>query len=484
MSQRTKLPIDQIQMVDRQRADYRGIEELATSLKEVGLIQPIVINQDLRLIAGGRRLTAAKSLGWTHIDVVFRETLSEDELQVLELEENTKRVDLTWQERVLAIAKIHSIKQRTAVQTREPWGERETGELFGISKGNVGYTLRVARAIAAGHKGVIEAGSITEALRVLLLEREDEAMRLLAAKTVVQPATNSTPLPGEAVQNPVGSVALPGPEPDTLGLTAPLPRVPGFTDPAVLQEQVRRTLHNVYLHNFHLGDCVEWMASRFDRPCIDAIITDPPYAIDMEYLDQAAGGLSNVDRIADTHTVEGNLDLFPRMIPEFYRILKDNGFCVLWCDIMRWQLLYDLLTKVGFSVQRWPLVWVKTSPCINQSAHRNYTKNVEFAIVARKGNAILAKPSSTCVVAASNSEKLNGHPFTKPKEVWDFILRHCCIQNSLVIDPFMGVGSGVLSFLDAGHRVMGCEIDPTHHAYAIENVKQWYLAKNPNTVFV
>lgn len=484
MTQRTKIPIDQILVQDRQRTDYRGIEELATSLKEIGLIQPIVVNQDLRLIAGGRRLTAAKSLGWTDIDVVFRETLSEDELQVLELEENTKRVDLTWQERVLAVAKIHAIKQRNAVRENIPWGERETGELFGISKGNVGYTLRVARAIAQGHKGVLAACSITEALRVLILEKEDEAVRLLAQRTVVQPATIHTALPGEGVQDPVGGAEVPGSESPVSGLTDPLPGIQGFTDPAILQANVIRAFNRVALHNYHLGDCLEWIDGRFDRPCIDAIVTDPPYAIDMDFLDQAAGGVTNIDRVAETHTVDGNLELFTKMIPRFYRILKDNGFCVLWCDIMRWQLLYDLLTNAGFSVQRWPLVWLKTSPCINQSAHRNYTKNVEFAIVARKGNALLAKPSSTCVIAASNSEKLNGHPFTKPPEVWQFILRHCCVQNSLVIDPFMGVGSGILSFLDAGHRVMGCEIDPTHHAYAIENVKQWYLAKNPDSEFV
>jgi ParB family chromosome partitioning protein len=114
-----------------------GIEDLALSLKENGLIQPIVVNQDLRLIAGGRRLEAAKSLAWKAIDVVFRETLSEDELQVLELEENTKRADITWQERCLATAKIHAIKQRNAALDAETWGERETGALFNMSKGAV-----------------------------------------------------------------------------------------------------------------------------------------------------------------------------------------------------------------------------------------------------------------------------------------------------------------------------------------------------------
>src|ERR1017187_9370597 len=125
---RTSLPLTSIIVEDRQRETKPdAVASLAESMKTLGLIQPIVINQNNRLIAGGHRLAAARFLGWESIDVVYRETMSEDELQELELTENVKRSDLTWQERCIAIAKIHSLKQRHAALDSKTWGQKETG---------------------------------------------------------------------------------------------------------------------------------------------------------------------------------------------------------------------------------------------------------------------------------------------------------------------------------------------------------------------
>jgi len=53
----------------RHRKDMGDIASLAASMAELGLLQPIVIRPDGRLIAGERRLRAAKLLGWTAIPV-------------------------------------------------------------------------------------------------------------------------------------------------------------------------------------------------------------------------------------------------------------------------------------------------------------------------------------------------------------------------------------------------------------------------------
>ena len=92
---RQTLPINEILSADRQRLDLGDIADLALSIQRYGLIQPIVINQEKRLIAGGRRLAAHQHLGRTHIEVVYRETLSVDELHELELEENVRRKEMS-----------------------------------------------------------------------------------------------------------------------------------------------------------------------------------------------------------------------------------------------------------------------------------------------------------------------------------------------------------------------------------------------------
>lgn len=467
MNQRVKIPIKDINEGDRQRTELGDISALAGSIQRLGLIQPIVVDQHLRLIAGGRRLAACRSLAWETIDAVFREVLTDDELAELELEENVRRKDFTWQEKCTAIARIHHLKQRQATETQSSWGTRETGELFGVSHGKIAFTLKIAHAIENKDKDVLEATSITDALRILLQRREDEAMRLLAQRTTVN-------LPLHTPPN----------QSDVLGLTNPVNAPGGSSDGAARLQQIADEVNKrVYVSShFVRADCREWLKDYANT--FDAIITDPPYAIDVEYMQQTAGGLSDINRIAETHQVSDNLDLLEQVMPLLYAALKSNGFAVLWCDIMRWEFLQENAEHAGFSPQRWPIVWHKTSPCINQCANKNFTKNVEFAIVLRKGNAVLARPATSCVISASNAEKLYSHPFTKPPEVWRFIAQHVCIANSMIGEPFAGVGSAVIPLLEMGHRVIGCEVDETHHAHLLENVKQWHLSKRPDCEFV
>ena len=66
-----ELAIKKIRVRDRFRKDLGDIDSLAASIDEVGLLHPIVVRPDGRLIAGERRLAACKELGWTSVPVTF-----------------------------------------------------------------------------------------------------------------------------------------------------------------------------------------------------------------------------------------------------------------------------------------------------------------------------------------------------------------------------------------------------------------------------
>ena len=147
---------------------------------------------------------------------------------------------------------------------------------------------------------------------------------------------------------------------------------------AWLQQQTNTlTISNMLIK----GDAITYM--KENAGCFDHIITDIPYGIDMEMLNQQQPSIQNIDTVVAEHTVEGNVDLFHSFFPAAFGALKENGFCITWCDIMQWQLMYDLATKAGFKVTRWPITWNKLSPCINQTAQFNFTKSTEIAIVCR-----------------------------------------------------------------------------------------------------
>jgi N6-adenosine-specific RNA methylase IME4 len=66
-----KLPIIKVKVRNRYRKTLGDIEPLATSIKESGLLHPIVVRPDRRLIAGERRLAACKRLGWKSVPVTY-----------------------------------------------------------------------------------------------------------------------------------------------------------------------------------------------------------------------------------------------------------------------------------------------------------------------------------------------------------------------------------------------------------------------------
>ena len=63
------LPIDQIIVGDRTRRDLGDIAGLATSIAEIGLLNPITVDENKRLLAGARRLAACKRLGLETVEV-------------------------------------------------------------------------------------------------------------------------------------------------------------------------------------------------------------------------------------------------------------------------------------------------------------------------------------------------------------------------------------------------------------------------------
>jgi ParB/RepB/Spo0J family partition protein len=96
------IPIDAIDIGERRRADYGDIAALAKGMKRVGLLEPIVVDRHekrYRLIAGERRIRAARMLQWKSIAASLRERLTDAELRDIELEENDNRKSLTEAER-------------------------------------------------------------------------------------------------------------------------------------------------------------------------------------------------------------------------------------------------------------------------------------------------------------------------------------------------------------------------------------------------
>ena len=104
------VPIEDIKVKKRIRKEMGDITALAESLKRFGQISPIVITKKNVLIAGGRRLEAARSLGWRNINAVVAEIPDELTKLEYEVEENIQRQEFNQEEINEAALRIHRLR--------------------------------------------------------------------------------------------------------------------------------------------------------------------------------------------------------------------------------------------------------------------------------------------------------------------------------------------------------------------------------------
>lgn len=107
----TEIPLDKIDislLQPREKFSEHEMESLVSSIKEEGVLQPVLVRQKgerFELIAGERRLRAAKRAGINNIPAVVRQ-VSDGELLQLSLIENLQRTDLTPVEQAIAYKKL------------------------------------------------------------------------------------------------------------------------------------------------------------------------------------------------------------------------------------------------------------------------------------------------------------------------------------------------------------------------------------------
>lgn len=104
--QTTDIKISDIQVSDRFRKDYGDLKELAQSITELGLLQPIGVTPDNRLVFGERRLKAVRDvLGWETVPALIIDIASMLHGQYAE---NEHRKDFTISERVAIVNALRS----------------------------------------------------------------------------------------------------------------------------------------------------------------------------------------------------------------------------------------------------------------------------------------------------------------------------------------------------------------------------------------
>lgn len=430
----TSLEISSITVdrIARQRRELVGIDELAQSISDVGLINPIIVDENNTLIAGERRYTACLQLGWTHIPVQYADTISEDRLYLIELEENVKRVDLEWQDQCRAVKSYHAMLSQTK---EEEWSIADSCKALGISPTEGRYRIRVAQALEDGNKLVCEADKYSVARGIVERQAQRQEEETAAESSDAMDAMLSgAPAPKE----PYTIV------PEDTAEEAPSPVEPSSPTAPML-----------------CTDFNEWAAS-YSGPRFNFIHCDFPYGINAGKHDQgSAQSLGGYDDSEDIYWM-----LLQTLHNHIDTLAADSAHMMFWFSMDYYQETLDALTEMGWKVNPFPLVWDKEYQGILPDPKRGPRRCYETAFLCTRGDRYIVQSVANIKTGKLTKET---HMSEKSKEVLAHFFRMFVDSSTTMLDPTMGSGHAVQMAQAAGAKsVLGLELNPEYHARAVD----------------
>ena len=126
------LQLCDIKLKKRIRKNPGELQPLMESLRSHGLMNPVVVNSRFELIAGYRRLEAARRLGWEHIEATVLEKTGELPMLELEIEENVQRRDFSNEELAEGLKRLEKLRNPGVLRRIWQWIRHLYQRLLGL----------------------------------------------------------------------------------------------------------------------------------------------------------------------------------------------------------------------------------------------------------------------------------------------------------------------------------------------------------------
>lgn len=406
--------IADITLDDRYRKDLGDIEGLTASIAEKGVLQPITLNTDLKLLAGERRYTAAKAAGLTQIPALLRAIEGEVDEREIELFENIHRKSFTWQEEAnltMEIDRLYKSKDSN-------WSGRKTAELLDKGKSQTNRSLQLAEAMQVVPE-LAECKTADEALKSLTKLKRNAIVAELSKR-------------------------------QTESVNSNIPAAQGGMAGGV------RSALKVADANYMIGDVFKGLASLRDSGKVDFIECDPPYGIDLNK--------QKMGDSADTYN-EVSKDAYPEFLKtltkELYRVAAKDCWLIFWFGPTWHTEVITSLKEAGWSVDPIPAIWHKGTGQTMQP-EVNLARAYEPFFVCRKGSPLMNKRGTGNVFTRSpcptSGEDAKYHPTQRPLHLIQSLLQTFLAGPSHVLVPFAGSGATFRACYNEGHQVLGWDI--------------------------
>lgn len=399
------------------------------SIVQVGLLHPIVVKSGNTLVSGERRARAVSNLAglaqpysfggveWSPEFIPAIDIGEADELlaEEAEFDENTKRANLTWQERASATARLVALRRKKAERDGKPAPTiaEIAVEVRGSDEGSSHEATR-REIIVFEHfddPDVAKAKNLDEAFKVL--KRKEETKRH-------------------------ADLAL------SVGVT-----------------------FGKHVHVLHNADSYNWL-----RECpaeqFDVICTDPPYGMGADTFGNAGG------RVNVSHAYDDSEAIWEELIgtcgAHWFRVAKSQAHLYVCCDIDGFHYAREWLAKVGWWVHRTPIINFKKDGSRVPWPQHGPQRKWEMILYAVKGQ----KPVTRIypdVIETLGDENL-GHGAQKPVSLFVDLLKRSVRPGDKVLDTFAGTGSVVVAGHELQCAVTAIEKNPASYGIMVERINK------------
>ena len=420
----------------RTEIDDASLGELISSIRNLGILQPIVIRQTSEgptLVAGERRLRAIEAIALLgggikafgqvlpegHAPVTDIGTLDPISAFEAELEENIRRVDLSWQDRIAAESRLMDLRKAQAKVRGEP------PPTF----------ADIGQEIAPGKKPDGEYGQREMARQAILLTKNMHMPEIAKASTQKE-AWKILQRKEQEKEDEIRG--------QTIG------------------RQAVSSLFSVWNE-----DCRTWLPRCIER--YDCILIDPPYGMGADSFGDGGGKLAGI-----THQYDDDrgrtLSLLSQIAPELFTVGKSQSHLYLWCDIDLFREIREIMAAAGWWVHRTPLINIKREggrvPWPEHGPRRCY----ELVLYAVKG-----KRPITAIYRDTFESSLerdsDGHGAAKPVEAYVDLLKRSCRPGDSVLDCFAGTGTIIAAAAQLKLRATAVELDPQYYGQCLRRLQ-------------
>ena len=431
------IPLNEIDLGDRERKDMGDLPVLAADLAQFGLHNPILVidtsfltngvtsKLPYFLLAGERRYQAASMNKWDTIPAkITQRVLSDWEISIIELHENLQRKDMSPLEEGNLKAKIHRLYQeKKGKKSAGPGGSghslADTAKILGQSKGNVSMDIKISE-MSEVIPEIKDAKTKAEA-RKLISEFEQKLLRAEWARR------------------------------EQKKLQAKASKI-------VKTEDARRSS---LLKRYIVGDFFKEI-KRVTERTIDLIELDPDWGIMLKEAVSDRGALTASD-YQQVAPIDYNR-IIKKVALESFRVLKDNAWLLCWYSIEDWHKeTRSILEDVGFKVCPMPAVWIHDSNYTATPAYR-LGQRTEHFFYARKGSPRLGKLGHGNIFTFRTARKNERfHVAEKPIELYEEILRTFIGDRkaAATISGFAGSGNFILAADNLEHNCIGFDLGQT-----------------------